>query len=84
MDANVRPTLGWTLSAGCGAAPQTGFRVGLADTEGRSLWRSVLIRFNLGPAYKSIASVEKRRSTLFMDSSACAECLLYSSYPSNL
>jgi hypothetical protein len=45
MDASLRPTLGWKLSPGCGAAKQTAFRVGLFPTAGDP-WYSQLIHSN--------------------------------------
>lgn len=46
MDASLRPTLSWTLSPGCGAAPQTGFVTTLFDRSGKLIWRSQLVQTN--------------------------------------
>lgn len=46
MDASLRPTLGWTLSPGCGAAPQTGFVTALFDRSGKRIWSSTLVQTN--------------------------------------
>ena len=46
VDARLAPTLSWRLSPGCGAAPQTAFRVELQTPSGAPLWQGALLHSN--------------------------------------
>ena len=50
MDAALQPTLGWTLSPGCGEAAQTAFRVELCPPGGAGACSSVLVHSNQSDA----------------------------------